>query len=125
MTRPKKRSLMRHVKLLSSLAALGTLAYAQNAKLSSDLQAVDATSQVKVIVQYNHPPTAADHQRTLGAHGVMGSHLGVVSGGSDLLPASDLANVANDGSVTHISLDHPIQAHLDYTTAATNATIAR
>src|SRR6185437_11195542 len=34
------------------------------------------------------------------------------------------ADLANDSSVAHISIDHKLTAKLDYTTAATNATVA-
>jgi serine protease AprX len=37
------------------------------------------------------------------------------------MPASAIAELANDPGVAHISLDHKLSARLDYTTAAANA----
>ena len=123
-SRSEKYLFMHSLKLLTPFLALGAMSYAQNAKLSPDLQALDPNSQVKVIVQYNHVPTPADHQRICGGQCTMGNQLGIVAGGSYSMPGSAVANAAKDASVTHISIDHAIQAHLDYATAATNATIA-
>jgi serine protease AprX len=124
MNRFKKSFFMRSLKLFTPFLALGLSTFAQNAKLSADLQGIIATGQVKVIVQYNHIPTAADHQRIAGPNGVFKRQLGAVAAGSYTLPASSLAAIANDSAVTHVSIDHPIQARLDYVLGATNATIA-
>ena len=80
-SRSEKNLFMHSLKLLTPFLALGAMSYAQNAKLSPDLQALDPNSQVKVIVQYNHVPTPADHQRICGGQCMMGNHLGVVAGG--------------------------------------------
>ena len=98
---------------------------AQNSKFSAELQNMSASAPVNVIVQYNHVPTAADHVRTRGANGVFRGHLPAVAGGAYTLSASSLNSVANDASVTHISVDHALQARLDYATAATNASITQ
>jgi hypothetical protein len=40
------------------------------------------------------------------------------------MPASAIADLANDPSVVHISVDHKLGAKLDYTAAAINAPTA-
>jgi len=56
-SRSEKSPFMRSLKFALPFLAFGALTYAQNAKLSSELQGVDSGAPVKVIVQYNHVPT--------------------------------------------------------------------
>jgi serine protease AprX len=120
----QKNSFMKSLRLFTPFLALATLTSAQNAKLSTELQSIDPATQVHVIVQYDHVPTTTDHQRVVSLGGAFVSHLGVVASGAYAVPASMLASVANIPGVTHVSVDHPIQSHLDYSTAVTNATVA-
>src|SRR5581483_7233255 len=63
----------------------------------------------------------AHHQKVFNRGGQLKNKLDFIRSGAYSMPASALADLANDPSVTHISLDHKIRAKLDYAAAATNA----
>ena len=100
------------------------LAFAQapHDKVASELQNSDPGSNVNVIVQYDQVPTEAHHNLVRTRRGSLKRSLELVKAGSYSLPASALADLANEPGVVHISVDHPIKAHDDLSTAATNAT---
>jgi hypothetical protein len=60
---------------------------------------------VHVIVEYDHDPSDSDHQRIVHRGGHYRHALHSVRGGSYLLPSSAVADLANDSSVTHVSID--------------------
>ena len=93
-------------------------------KIASDVQNVDPKSTVNVIVQFDQVPTEAHHNLVRARGGSLRRTLNLVKAGSYRLPASAVADLANEPSVVHISVDHPLTSKLDYTTAATNATVA-
>lgn len=74
-----------------------------------------------MIVQFDQVPTEAHHQRVRNRGGRLRHKLNFVKAGSYTMPASAIAELANDPGVAHISLDHKLSARLDYTTAAANA----
>jgi serine protease AprX len=108
---------------LLCLAALAGEAFAQSpSKMSPELANVDPAANVRVIVTYNHAPTNADHQRFLDQGGIHHATFQAVTGANYTVNASSLATLANNSGVTHVSIDHPMGAKLDYATAATNLT---
>ncbi|MGD1096800.1 MAG: hypothetical protein ABSB35_33005, partial [Bryobacteraceae bacterium] len=120
--------------LLTALSA-----FADDSKIAPDLQPLlsNPSNQINVIVQYNTPaPTAAANG------GLPGGLLGVVGGVVNLLggvlktvftliPAvsatvnpSQLVGLSNQSNVSYISLDRSLEASLDYSAAAVNASSA-
>ena len=91
---------------------LGTsLAFAGPRKLSRDLEAKSPSdqSQVDVIVQFNQAPIAHHHQKILDRGGKLKQTLGDFKGSAYSIPASALADLANDPEVTYISPDRPVR----------------
>src|ERR1700722_10663547 len=112
-------------------------AFADNSKISPDLQALLATNQasnINVIVQYNSQPQQQSSGGLLGGlvgglvGGVVNLLGGVLNVVFSLIPAvsatmhpSDILSVSNQSNVAYISLDRPLGASLDYTAAAVSA----
>ena len=88
--------------LLSATAAIG-----QN-KVSKDLEAKQNDDQVDIIVQFKTHPNAELHQHVLHRGGVMRRELRGLHGGSYHVPASILAELANDPNVAYVSPDRPL-----------------
>ena len=134
---------MRWSKKASRVAAAGilllasSLAFADNSKISPDLQPLltNPNNSINVIVQYNTPP-----QQQSSGGGLLGGLLGGLVGGVvnllggvlnvvfSLIPAvsatlhpADIIGVSNQSNVAYISLDRPLAATLDYTAAAVDA----
>jgi serine protease AprX len=96
-----------------------------SAKMSSELQALySKKGNVDVIVQFDQAPTEFHHQKIRDRGGRLRHKLYMLRAGSYMMPASEVADLANDPTVTHISVDHKLKADLDYTTTAANASAA-
>ena len=119
---------------LAFFLLVASRAFANNAKISPDLQKLLAnpSSNINVIVQYSTPP-----QQSSG--GLLGSLLGAVINLVDgvlntvfsLIPAvsatlhpADVIAVSNQANVTYISLDRQLGATLDYSAGAVGAPVA-
>jgi serine protease AprX len=76
---------------------------------------------IPVIVQTIGDPSAAHLARLHGRGGVMKARHVSVRGYSGSVPASQLAGLADDPEVAHISLDSPVKAHLDVAYKAVRA----
>jgi serine protease AprX len=107
-----------------AILAFSSVVSANAAKLSPELQQVDANAVVPVIVQFFHQPVDSDHQRLSGRGASLRTKLGSVMGGAYRVPAYALQDLAQDPNVKYISPDRPISAKLDYSTAAINASAA-
>src|SRR5581483_6014811 len=90
-------------------------------KLSPELRNWNVNNNVDVIVQFDQTPTEAHHRRVLSRGGQLNRRLDFIRAGAYSMPSSALADLANDPSVIHVSVDHKLHAKLDYSTAAVNA----
>src|SRR5579875_1798972 len=116
---------MRRVTLSFLCAALlCSAAPPQLPKLSSDLLKADATTNVRVIVQWKGNADDTKDQKILNRGGVVNQRFRALQGGVYTLPASALQDLANDPDVAYISPDRPIAAKLDNSAAAVNASAA-
>jgi serine protease AprX len=118
-----KRVAISFVGLWSVWILAATTASGQAPKVAADLQNPEKTA-VQVIVQFDKDPTEAYHQKILSRGGTLKAALHSVKSATYWLPASAVAELANDPSVVHISQDHKIVAKLDYTASAVNAPAA-
>ena len=90
--------------LFSSLTAFGA------SKLSVELQASDAGSRKRVIVQFNSSGIDS-HQRVLARHGLrLYSYLPLVNGSAVEISGSQLRDLADEPSVVSIVPDHTVRA---------------
>src|SRR5580704_14096712 len=105
--------------LLILLLVAGTLANAQNPKLSPDLQKTTAT-KVQVVVQYNNAPGTPD-LNLLGTLGSILNKLPLVNAIVADLPLANVLSLANQSNVKYISLDRPLAPSLSNAAPAVNA----
>src|SRR5579871_2965762 len=122
------KRLTRHILLWSCIVASTALSFAQNSKISPDLQSqLGSAGSVNVVVQYN--------QNSGGLLGVVDNLLnGLLNLISSLggtvtqqflnlpalivtMPTSEIATLANNASVAYVSLDRAVQGTLDLTAA--------
>ena len=115
---------MRNVLRMAVLFLSASVAFAQTSKLATDLSGVSPSSSVNVIIQYDHVPNQGDHQKVYHQGGTLYRAYQNVKVGGYTVPASALAQLANNPQVTHISPDRAVGAKLDMTAAAVNATAA-
>jgi serine protease AprX len=90
--------------MFSSVTAFG------GSKLSAELQAVDAGSTRRVIVQFDSSAMEA-HKRVLARHGLRPySYLPLVGGSAAEMSGSQLQALADDASVVSVVPDHTVRA---------------
>src|SRR5450631_2144702 len=122
------------VQVLVVLLALGTLAVAQNRpvagrsipnhKVSQDLQIADSDETVNVIVQFRQAPTERHHLAVQARGGRLRTDLHAIRASVYSIPASRLAELADDPDVEYISPDRPVAGAMDLAGAATYASMA-
>jgi serine protease AprX len=87
------------------------MAFAGPQKISGDLQAKTTANaeMVDVIVRFTTVPTAAHHEKILSRGGTIKRELGQFKGAAYSMPASALADLADDPDVVYISPDRPLK----------------
>jgi serine protease AprX len=97
-------------------------------KLSSDLETVNSSDSVDVIVQFKQQPTAYHHQKVFNRGGSLHRELGLIRGGAYHVPARVLRDLADDDDVAYISPDRPVTGAAsvinDYHTGSINTSAA-
>ncbi len=98
------------------------------AKLAGDvmdaLRGAAADDLVPVIVQTVDEPSDAHFARLHGRGGLVKARHTSIHGYSAKLPASQLETFADDPEIEHISIDEPVQAHMDVAYPAVKADLA-
>jgi serine protease AprX len=107
---------------LSTLLCSG--ASAPKSKVAKDFAKVDPGSTVNVIVQWKETPDATANQKVVNRGGSLRSVHQSIKAAAYRMPMSMVNDLANDPSVDHISIDHPIASKLDNSAAAINASAA-
>ncbi|MFN0168755.1 MAG: S8 family peptidase, partial [Bryobacteraceae bacterium] len=108
--------------LLLLLPAIASLASAS--KLAKDLNGIDKSKTVDVIVQFSSPLSESHHTKVKQHGGSLKRALGAVKGALYSVPAEALERLAADPSVVYVSPDRKVYATLDYATPTVNASIA-
>src|ERR1700726_4171793 len=124
----------RFLALLLIVIVTGTLAYADDSKISPELRNQPATQQTQIIVQYA-PGTqincsgiigflvcAVDDILSLG--GKILGQLPLVNGVVALLDGNGIQSLSNQSNVVYISLDRPLSPTLNNAAGAVNAEFA-
>src|SRR5205807_1857182 len=120
--------------LILFLVATVSVAYADNSKISPELQNYPSNQQAQVIVQYT-PGTQINCSGIFGFIGCAvndvlklgGSILGqlpLVNGVVALLDGNGIVSLSNQSNVVYISLDRPLTPSLSNAAAAVNADFA-
>ena len=120
--------------LVILLFAAGTLAYADNSKISPELQGNTSTQQVQVIVQYA-PGTQVNCSGLFGLvdcllndvvklGGTILGQLPLINGVVALLDGNGIQNLSNQSNVVYISSDRPLAPSLSNAAVAVNAPFA-
>jgi serine protease AprX len=119
-----KETMKRSKRLISMLVATAGLTLAANHKVAPDLLR-PTSAKVDVIVQFTAAPTEHHHQKVLSRGGVLTHDLsGVIRGAAYSVPASAIADLADDPEVAYVAPDRPLHGTLNYTAAAVNASVA-
>lgn len=110
--------------LLMLLFSLMAQASGRSAKLAQDLSSADPSANIPVIIQYVQRPDDTDDQKALNLGGQLKHQFRHLKSAAYTVPATSLKALANDPNVRYVSVDRPIRAKLDYSTAAINAPAA-
>src|SRR5208283_5485134 len=120
--------------LVILLLATGTLAHADNSKISPELQGNNSTQQVQVIVQYA-PGTQVNCSGLLGLvdclvndvvnlGGTILGQLPLINGIVAQLDGNGIQSLSNQSNVVYISSDRPLTPSLSNAAVAVNAPFA-
>ena len=121
---PIWKNTSRVVLIVLACFLLGMPAFAKHPKLAPDLEGVDPSSTVDVIIQFTHVPAARHHAMVMNRGGYLKARLDVVKGAAYRIQRSQLESLAKDSEVAYISPDRKIAGMLDLTSAAVNAPTA-
>ncbi|MGC1961517.1 MAG: S8 family serine peptidase, partial [Candidatus Sulfotelmatobacter sp.] len=125
---------MKRLCALLLIVVTGTLAYADNSKLSPELQGNTSTEPVQVIVQYA-PGTQVNCSGLLGLldclvndvlklGGKIIGQLPLINGIVAQLDGNGIQSLSNHSNVVYISSDRPLQSSLSNAAYAVNAPFA-
>ena len=103
---------------------LGMPAFARHPKMAPDLEGVEPSSTVDVIIQFTHVPTARHHAMVMSRGGSLKARFDVVKGAAYRIQRSQLESLADEPEVVYISPDRKLKGMLDLTAAAVNAPTA-
>jgi serine protease AprX len=114
---------------------LASTAFANNAKISPDLQVLlaNSSSSVNVIVQYNSQLPACPGGGFVGGAscpainllgGVVNQVFTLINAVAGTVVAGDVVALSNQPNVSYISLDRSLGATLDYSASGVNAPVA-
>src|SRR5271165_4985828 len=109
-----------------SIVLFSSLAFAQSAKLSPELERASPDALVDVIVQYKQVPTSAQFEKVHRAHGAELRHaLPLIRAGAfSKIRVSELPKLAADPEIGRISADTVVWGTLDNATGAIGAAAA-
>ncbi|HUJ20929.1 MAG TPA: S8 family peptidase [Bryobacteraceae bacterium] len=114
----------RKVQLLISLLAFAGSVVGGSLKTAKDLNSLNSTGLVDVIVQFKHVPTEVHHRKVTDRGGHLKTELGLIKAGHYSIPAGEVRDLAEDPEVTYISPDRPVKASLDYANSTVGAGLA-
>jgi serine protease AprX len=116
------------------LLVLASTAFANNSKISPDLQPLLAnpSNRVNVIVQYNSAPVCSGGALTIGLPcttvnllgGLVNRVFTLINAVAGTVASGDVVAISNQPNVSYISLDRSLGAALDYSTNGVNAPVA-
>jgi len=107
--------------LISAITCWG--APPEHRKLAPDVERMDPSSNVRVIIQWKGDLNK-QHDKVLSRGGTLHFAHRFIKAGTYTLPASVLQELENDPDVKYIAPDRPVQSKLDLTAAAINASYA-
>ena len=84
-----------------------SLALANNSRLSRELQNMDPSATVNVIVQFRQAPTETQEQKVRARGGSKKAALALLNAGLYTIPASGANDLSDDPDVTYISRTGP------------------
>src|ERR1035441_2650014 len=114
---------MKTFRTLTVLLLGATLLLAKNPKIATDLNGVNASTTVNVIVQFKTPPTK-DDLKQLGPYGQMKKIFTGINAVVIPLQVSKLETIAANPNIKFISPDRPLKGAMDLTAAAVYAAAA-
>jgi len=93
-------------------------------EVEEKIHAAGSDDLLSVIIQTADEPTSAHFARLHGRGGVLKTRHESFHGYSARIPASQIAALADDPEVTHVSFDSPVKAHMDVAYKVVKADVA-
>jgi serine protease AprX len=121
---PIWKNTLRVVLIAAAFILLAMPVLAKHPKIAPDLEGVDPSSTVDVIVQFAHVPTASHHAMVTSRGGTLKAQLDIVKGAAYRIQRRQLESLADEPEVVYISPDRNVKGMLDLTAAAVNAPTA-
>jgi len=119
-----QKILLGRVSLTVCTLILGaSVAFAGSRKISPDLEGINVSGQVDVIVQFSQAPSEDYHQKVFRRGGTLKRSFERFKGGAYTMPASALEDLAADPDVVYISPDRPLRGASSSTTASAITTV--
>ena len=112
-------------RIITTFLAITGCAFGAHVKIAKDLNHVEQDSMVDVIVQFRGTPTPAHHAKVIRRGGSHRATLDVIKGGAYSVPASALAELANDDEVAYITPDRVVRGSLDNANPSLGGDVAR
>jgi hypothetical protein len=114
----------RNFGLLLLTTAMWLPCIAEGQKVAPDLKRDNSDQPVDVIVQYRVAPRQQHRNGVMRQGGLVKREFQFIKALHVVLPASKVAALSRDPEVAYVSPDRPLQAHLNYVTAAVNVPYA-
>src|SRR5450631_1252480 len=103
------------------VSGVALVAFGADSKLATDLHNLNPSSSVDVIIQYKQAPAAAHHRNVANRGGELKREFSIIKAAHYSVPASALADLANDPDVVAITPNREVNGFLDLTAQAVNA----
>src|SRR5579884_3562633 len=111
-------------RLVALSLLLAAASWAAPKKVSPDLKNLEQMPSVNVIVQWKSSPDDNKHRKVIELGGVLQKVHSLINASAYTVPGSVINLLASDPDVAYITPDRPLEAKLDLTAAAVNASYA-
>src|SRR5579863_9476958 len=105
--------------VLFGLSVTAAFAWAGDARISPELRSLNSEARVEVIVQYKVTPTSTHHHQAAALGGSLLHKMESIRGAHYSIPASRIAELADNPDVAYVSPNRPLKAMFDQTTDGT------
>jgi serine protease AprX len=112
------------LKLLLTLGLFSVSSLVAANKVSAELHGLPPAASVDVIVQFTHPPSAADLKAVDHAGGVLKHSFQSIHGALFTLKAGQLNAIAANPNIAYVSPDRKLSGSLEFAEPTVNANIA-
>ncbi|MBV8810100.1 MAG: S8 family peptidase, partial [Acidobacteriaceae bacterium] len=120
----RTKPIRRTIPCLTLAAIAAWSAPPHKTKLAGDLTSFDSQTIVPVIIQWNSAPDDRKDAKVANLGGTVRTRFKSINGGAYNVSAAALQSLIDDPDVAYVTPDRPVNAKLDNTAAAVNASAA-